>query len=122
MAREAAIVSTARTPIGKAHRGAFNATMPDALAAHAMNAAIERAGIEPERIDDIYYGTGNQYGPQFYNIGRMSVFTAGLPQSIPAFSLSIGTISSASRPAAVASAARCWLSAPKRSCASRETL
>ena len=87
MAREAAIVSTARTPIGKAHRGAFNATMPDALAAHAMNAAIERAGIEPERIDDIYYGTGNQYGPQFYNIGRMSVFTAALPQSIPAFSL-----------------------------------
>jgi acetyl-CoA C-acetyltransferase len=85
--REAAIVSTARTPIGRAHRGAFNATMPDVLAAHAMNAAVERAGIDPARIDDVYYGTGNQYGPQYYNIGRMSSFTAGLPKSVPAFTL-----------------------------------
>lgn len=87
MAREAAIVSTARTPIGRAHRGAFNNSMPDLLAAHVMKAAIERAGIDPARIDDIFYGTGNQYGPQFFNIGRMSVFTAGLPQSVPAFTL-----------------------------------
>ncbi len=50
MTREAAIVSTARTPIGKAHRGAFNATMPDVLAAHAIDAAIDRAGIDPERM------------------------------------------------------------------------
>ncbi|WP_109807032.1 thiolase family protein [Sphingosinithalassobacter portus] len=87
MTREAAIVATARTPIGRAHRGAFNNTTPDVLAAHVMNAVIDRAGVSPDRIDDIFYGTGNQYGPQFYNIGRMSVFTAGLPQSLPAFTL-----------------------------------
>lgn len=87
MSREAVIVSTARTPIGRAHRGAFNNTNADRLAAHAMNAAIERAGVDPARIDDIFWGTGNQYGPQFYNVGRMSVFTAGLPQSVPAFTL-----------------------------------
>lgn len=87
MTREAAIVSTARTAIGRAHRGAFNNTSPDHLAAHVMNAVVARAGIDPDRIDDIFWGTGNQYGPQYYNIGRVSVFTAGLPQSVPAFSL-----------------------------------
>ena len=87
MTREAAIVSTARTPIGRAHRGAFSSTGADRLAAHVMNAAITRADIDPARIDDVFWGTGNQYGPQFYNIARMSVFTAGLPQSIPAFTL-----------------------------------
>lgn len=87
MSREAVIVSTARTPIGRAHRGAFNNTSADRLAAHVMNATIARANIDPARIDDIFWGTGNQYGQQFYNIGRMSVFTAGLPQSVPAFTL-----------------------------------
>ncbi|GGD65819.1 acetyl-CoA C-acyltransferase [Erythrobacter arachoides] len=87
MTREAAIVSTARTPIGKAHRGAFNATMPDRLNAHVIDAALDRAGIEPERIADVYWGCGNQYGPQFYNVGRMSVLTSRLPQSVPAMSL-----------------------------------
>ena len=87
MAREAVIVSTARTPIGKAHRGAFNATAPDRLAAHVMNAAVDRAGIDPDRIDDVIFGVGNQYGPQFYNLARMSVFTAGLPQTLPATSI-----------------------------------
>ncbi|QQN75370.1 thiolase family protein [Croceicoccus sp. YJ47] len=87
MVREAAIVATARTPIGRAHRGAFNDTNPDVLAAHVMNAVVERAGIDPARIDDVFYGTGNQYGTQFYNIGRMSTFTTGLPQTVPAFTL-----------------------------------
>lgn len=87
MSREAVIVATARTPIGRAHRGAFNNTSADRLAAHVMNATIERSGIDPARIDDVFWGTGNQYGPQFYNIGRMSVFTARLPQSVPAFTL-----------------------------------
>ena len=87
MTREAAIVATARTPIGKAHRGAFNATMPDRLASHVIDAALERSGIDPERVEDLYWGTGNQYGPQFYNIGRMSVFGSRLPQSVPAMTL-----------------------------------
>ncbi|WP_448663955.1 acetyl-CoA C-acyltransferase [Sphingomonas sp. CJ20] len=85
--REAAIVSTARTGIGKAGRGWFNATEAPALAGHVMNAAIARAGIDPARIDDVFYGAGNQYGTQGANIARMSVFAAGLPVTLPAFSL-----------------------------------
>lgn len=85
--REAAIVSTARTGIGKAYRGAFNATEAPVLAGHVMNAAAERAGIDPARIDDIFWGVGNQWGTQGGNAGRMAVFAAGLPQSVPAFTL-----------------------------------
>ena len=87
MTREAAIISTARTPIGRAYKGAFNDTNPDQLAAHVMNAAVERAGIDPARIDDILYGVGNQYGRQYYGVGRLAVFTAGLPQSVAACTL-----------------------------------
>ncbi|MBC2778256.1 thiolase family protein [Parasphingopyxis marina] len=85
--REAAIVSTARTPIGKAYRGAFNATEAPALGAHVVNAAIERAGVDPERIDDFFFGAGNQWGTQGANLGRMTLFAAGLPDTIPAFTL-----------------------------------
>lgn len=85
--REAAIVSTARTGIGKAYRGAFNATEAPVLAGHVMNAAVERAGIDPARIDDIFWGVGNQWGTQGGNAGRMAVFAAGLPRSVPAFTL-----------------------------------
>ncbi|WP_423606193.1 acetyl-CoA C-acyltransferase [Sphingomonas sp. MS122] len=85
--REAAIVSTARTGIGKAYRGYFNATEAPVLAAHVMNAAIERAAIDPARIDDIFWGVGNQWGTQGSNAGRMAVFAAGLPESVPAFTL-----------------------------------
>jgi acetyl-CoA C-acetyltransferase len=85
--REAAIISTARTPIGKAYRGAFNATEAPALGAHVVNAAIERAGIDPERIDDFFFGAGNQWGAQGGNLGRMTLFAAGLPNTVPAFTL-----------------------------------
>jgi acetyl-CoA C-acetyltransferase len=85
--REAAIVSTARTGIGKAYRGYFNATEAPVLAGHVMNAAVARAGIDPERIDDIFWGVGNQWGTQGGNAGRMAVFAAGLPESVPAFTL-----------------------------------
>ncbi|MCW4462438.1 acetyl-CoA C-acyltransferase [Sphingomonas sp. BT-65] len=85
--REAAIVSTARTGIGKAYRGYFNATEAPVLAAHVMNAAVERAAIDPARIDDIFWGVGNQWGTQGGNAGRMAVFAAGLPKSVPAFTL-----------------------------------
>ncbi|HYZ48584.1 MAG TPA: acetyl-CoA C-acyltransferase [Sphingomonas sp.] len=85
--REAAIVSTARTGIGKAYRGYFNATEAPVLAAHVMNAAVERAGIDPARIDDVFWGVGNQWGTQGGNAGRMAVFAAGIPQSVPAFTL-----------------------------------
>ncbi len=85
--REAAIVSTARTAIGKAYRGAFNATEAPVLAGHVMNAAVERAGIDPARIDDVFWGVGNQWGTQGGNAGRMAIFAGGLPDSVPAFTL-----------------------------------
>lgn len=85
--REAAIISTARTGIGKAGRGYFNDTEAPVLAAHAMNAAIARAGIDPARIDDTFYGMGNQWGTQGGNMARLAMFAAGIPNSVPAFSL-----------------------------------
>jgi acetyl-CoA C-acetyltransferase len=85
--REAVLVSTARTGIGKANRGYFNDCEAPVLAAHVMNAAIERAGIDPARIDDVFFGAGNQWGTQGGNIARMSLFAAGVPNSVPAFSL-----------------------------------
>ena len=85
--REAAIVSTARTGIGKAYRGAFNATEAPALAGHVMAAAVERAGLDPARIDDVFWGVGNQWGTQGGNAGRMAIFAGGLPHSVPAFTL-----------------------------------
>ena len=85
--REAAIVSTARTAIGKAYRGAFNATEAPVLAGHVMNAAVERAGIDAARIDDVFWGVGNQWGTQGANAGRMAIFAGGLPDSVPAFTL-----------------------------------
>ena len=80
--REAAIVSTARTAVAKATRGGFNDTDAPALAAHVVNAAIERAGIDPARIDDVIFGAGSQWGNQGFNIGRTAVFAGGLPDAI----------------------------------------
>lgn len=85
--REAAIISTARTGIGKAYRGYFNATEAPVLAGHVMNAAVERAKIDPARIEDVFWGVGNQWGTQGGNAGRMALFAGGLPQSVPAFTL-----------------------------------
>ncbi|MBD8701368.1 thiolase family protein [Sphingomonas sp. CFBP 13714] len=85
--REAAIVSTARTAIGKAYRGAFNATEAPVLGGHVMNAVVERAGIDPARIDEVFWGVGNQWGTQGGNAGRMALFAAGLPESVPAVTL-----------------------------------
>ncbi|MGK6318628.1 acetyl-CoA C-acyltransferase [Sphingomonas sp. DT-204] len=85
--REAVIVSTARTGIGKANRGYFNMTEAPVLGAHVMNAAIERVGIDPARIDDIFFGAGNEWGTQGANLARMCVFAAGLPTAVPAVSL-----------------------------------
>jgi acetyl-CoA C-acetyltransferase len=84
---EAVIVSTARTAIGKAHRGAFNDTDAPVLAAHVMRAAVERAGIDPARIDDAIFGCGVQWGTSGGNIARTGLLAAGLPESVPATSL-----------------------------------
>nr|WP_315458286.1 acetyl-CoA C-acyltransferase [uncultured Sphingorhabdus sp.] len=85
--REAAIVATARTGIGKAYRGYFNATEAPVLAGHVMRAAVERAGIDPARIEDVFWGVGNQWGTQGGNAGRMGVFAGALPLTVPALTL-----------------------------------
>jgi acetyl-CoA C-acetyltransferase len=81
--REAVIVSTARTPIGKAFRGAFNATHGATLAGHAINAAVQRANIAAEEIDDVILGCGMPEGATGRNIARLSALRAGLPVSVP---------------------------------------
>jgi acetyl-CoA C-acetyltransferase len=85
--RSAVIVSTARTPIGRAFRGAFNETQPQALAGHAIAEAVRRAGVEPAEIDDVIIGAAIQQGAQGFNIARQSALRAGLPDSVPAMSL-----------------------------------
>ena len=77
--REAVIVSTARTPIGKAYRGAFNNTPSPTLAGHAIKHAVERAGIEAGAVEDVVMGAAMQQGVQGTNIGRLSALRAGLP-------------------------------------------
>ena len=85
--REAVIVSTARTPIGKAYRGAFNDTSAQALGGHAVAAAVARAGIEPELVEDVVIGAALQQGSTGYNIGRQVAVRAGLPISVAGMSV-----------------------------------
>ena len=77
--REAAIVSTARTPIGRAFRGAFNATKAPTLLGHAINAAVERAGIEGHEIEDVVTGCVLTAGTGGMNVGRLAAIASGLP-------------------------------------------
>lgn len=80
--REAVIVSTARTPIGKAYRGAFNNITSPTMAAHAVRAAVERAGVDPKEIEDLVMGTGMQGGTASWNLGRMTALASGLPLTV----------------------------------------
>ncbi|HXG99662.1 MAG TPA: acetyl-CoA C-acyltransferase [Sphingomicrobium sp.] len=79
--RDAVIVSTARTPIGRAYKGAFNATPSPTLAAHAIRAAVERAGVAPDEVDDVVMGAALQQGVQA-TIGRTAALRAGLPVTV----------------------------------------
>ena len=85
--RNAVIVSTARTPIGKAYRGAFNATTPQALAAHAIEHAVARSGVDPNEISDCIMGAALQQGQQGTNVARQAALRAGLPVSVAGMSL-----------------------------------
>ncbi len=87
MTREAVIVSTARTPIGKAYRGAFNDTAAPTLGGHVIAAAVQRAGIEPGEIDDVIMGCAMQQGTSGANIGRTAGVVAGLPSSVSGMSM-----------------------------------
>jgi acetyl-CoA C-acetyltransferase len=86
MTREAVIVSTARTPIGKAYRGAFNATPSPTLASYAIKAAVERAGIDPGEVDDVIMGAALQQGVQT-TIGRTAALRSGLPVTVSGMSI-----------------------------------
>jgi acetyl-CoA C-acetyltransferase len=80
--KEAVIVSTARTPIGKAYRGAFNNTEAPAMGGHVVRHAVERAGIEGAEVDDVIMGLAAPQGTQGYNLGRLSAIAAGLPDTV----------------------------------------
>ncbi len=84
--REAVIVSTARTPIGRAYRGAFNATPSPTLAGHCIDAAVKRAGLEGGEVEDVIMGCALQQGVQV-TMGRNAVLASGLPVTVPAASI-----------------------------------
>ncbi|HLS82823.1 MAG TPA: acetyl-CoA C-acyltransferase [Steroidobacter sp.] len=79
---EAVIVSTARTPIGRAYRGAFNDTEAPVLGGHVIRAALAKAEVDGADVDDVILGVAAQQGTQGYNLGRLCTYTAGLPESV----------------------------------------
>lgn len=80
--RDAVIVATARTPIGKAFRGAFNNTEAPAMGGHVVNALMKRTGIDPARVEDVFMGAAAQQGTQAYNLGRLCAIAGGLPETV----------------------------------------
>ena len=80
--REAVIVSAARTPIGKAYRGAYNNTAAPTLASYSIKEAINRSGIDPQEVEDVVMGCAQQQGTQALNIGRLAGIAAGLPNTV----------------------------------------
>ena len=85
--RSAVIVSTARTPIGRAYRGAFNNTPSPTLSAFSIRAAVERAGVDGAEVDDVCWGSALQQGSQAGNTARTALLRAGLPISVPGMSI-----------------------------------
>lgn len=81
--REAVVVSTARTPIGRAYKGAFSDTQGQELAAHAIAAAVERAGLDPSDVEEVILGCAMQEGSTGYNVARQAALRAELPVSVP---------------------------------------
>jgi acetyl-CoA acetyltransferase len=85
MAREAVVVSHARTALAKSHRGSFNLTRPDDLAAHAIKEAVAKLpGLNPAEIDDVILGCGYPEGQSGMNVARIASIIAGLPVSVAA--------------------------------------
>jgi acetyl-CoA C-acetyltransferase len=85
--RCAVIVSTARTPIGRAYRGAFNDTQSQALGGHVIAQAVKRAGINPAEVDDVVMGAALQQGSQGFNVARQCALRAGLPETVAGMSV-----------------------------------
>ena len=80
--REAVIVSVARTPIGRAYKGAFNNTNGASLAAHAVGEAVRRSGVDPAEIEDVVLGCAMPEGSTGGNVARQAALRAGLPVSV----------------------------------------
>ena len=87
MTKEAAIVATARTPIGKAHRGALNNIHGASMAAHVISAALSRAGLDPAEVEDVLLGSARCEGAVGSNIARQAALRAGLPVSVAGVTL-----------------------------------
>jgi acetyl-CoA C-acetyltransferase len=85
--REAVIVSTARTPIGKAYKGSFAGIPPVSLASHAIRAAVDRASIDPHEVDDVVFGAALTQGGQAPNVARLAALRAGLPVTVAGMTL-----------------------------------
>lgn len=85
--KQAVVVSTARTPIGKAYRGAWNNTEGPTMAAHAISHALERANIAPGEAEDVILGCALQQGTTGSNIGRLAALAAGMPVEVPGMSV-----------------------------------
>ena len=85
--REAVIVSTARTPIGKAYRGAFNDTPGQQLAGHVISHAVRRAGIDGGEVEDVILGCAMQQGSTGTNVARQGLLRAGLPDTVPGMTI-----------------------------------
>ena len=81
--RDAVIVSAARTGMGRAYRGAFNATPAPTLGAFALKAAVERAGLDGGEVEDVLWGSALQQGGQMPNLARLVALRAGLPVTVP---------------------------------------
>ncbi len=79
---DAYVIEALRTPMG-GYRGALSGVRPDDLAAHTIAAVVERTGVDPERIVDVYFGAANQSGEDNRDVARMAALLAGLPQSVP---------------------------------------
>lgn len=85
--RDAVIVSTARSPIGRAYRGAFNNTEAPTLGGHAIRHAVKRAGLDPAEVEDVIMGCAMQQGSQGRNIGRLAALAGGLPVTVAGMSV-----------------------------------
>ena len=78
--REAVIIASSRTPLAKSHRGSFNITRPDDLAAHCIADVLRKApGLDPAEIEEVILGCGQPHGPQGHNVARVAALRAGLP-------------------------------------------
>ena len=85
--KDAVIVSTARTPISKAYRGAYNNTTAPTLGGFAIHEAVKRAGIDPAQVDDVVMGCALQQGTAGGNIGRLAGLAGGLPVTVSGMSI-----------------------------------